>query len=85
MSWIRPKALLRLDRGCSGSVVAVPLSPLDLRPSDRDADDHWRAYRPARTLPVLALPQGDHLLLIASNTAGRPTLAGTTTFLAQPI
>ncbi len=86
MSWIRPKALLRLDRGMfrlsrgrtTFSALASGLPIVMLTTTGA------RTGQP-RTLPVLALPQGDHLLLIASN-YGRPTNPGWYyNLLAQPI
>ena len=39
---------------------------LDFRPSHHHVDDHWCAQWPAAH-PALALPEDDHLVLIASN------------------
>ena len=47
ISWIRPRALVGIDRGV---FLAEPrahhLLCFDVRPPDRHVDDHWRAYRP---------------------------------------
>ena len=86
ISWIRPRALVGIDRGVfrlsrgrttfsalTSGLPIVMLTTTGARTGQR------------RTLPVLALPQGDHLLLIASN-YGRPTNPGWYyNLLAQPI
>ena len=76
MSWIRPRALLGIDRTVfrlsrgrttlSAWVSGLPVIMMTTTGA--------RTGQP-RTLPVLALPDGDHLLLIASN-FGRPTNPG---------
>ena len=68
MSWIRPRALLRIDRTVfrlsrgrttlSAWISGLPIIMLTTTGA--------RTGQP-RTVPVLALPEGDHLVLIASN------------------
>lgn len=76
MSWIRPRALLRLDRGMfrlshgrttfSAVVSGLPIVMLTTTGAHTGQ---------LRTVPVLALPDGDRLILIASN-YGRPSNPG---------
>jgi hypothetical protein len=81
MSWIRPAALLRIDRGMfrlsrgrttfSALVSGLPIVMLTTTGA-RTGE--------LRTVPVLAMPDNDHLILIASN-YGRPSNpVGTTTW-----
>lgn len=73
MSWIPPHALVRIDRAffrlsrgrttLSAWISGLPIIMLTTTGA--------RSGQP-RTLPVLALPDGDHLLVIASN-FGRPS------------
>jgi deazaflavin-dependent oxidoreductase (nitroreductase family) len=68
MSWIRPRALVRIDRGMfrlsrgrttlSAWISGLPIIMLTTTGARSGQ---------ARTLPVLALPEDDHLVLIASN------------------
>ena len=76
MSWIPPRALPRIDHGfyrltggrttLSAWLSGVPIIMLTTTGA--------RTGEP-RTLPVLALPDGDHLVVIASN-FGRPSNPG---------
>ena len=76
MSWIRPAALTRIDRGMfrlsrgrttfSALVSGLPIVMLTTTGA-RTGE--------LRTLPVLAMPDNDHLILIASN-YGRPSNPG---------
>jgi deazaflavin-dependent oxidoreductase (nitroreductase family) len=73
MSWIRPRALVRIDREMfrlsrgrttlSAWISGLPIIMLTTTGARSGQ---------ARTLPVLALPEGDRLVLIASN-FGLPT------------
>lgn len=68
MSWIRPRALVRIDREMfrlsrgrttlSAWISGLPIIMLTTTGARSGQ---------ARTLPVLALPEDDHLVLIASN------------------
>jgi deazaflavin-dependent oxidoreductase (nitroreductase family) len=68
MSWIRPRALVRIDREMfrlsrgrttlSAWISGLPIIMLTTTGARTGQ---------ARTLPVLALPEDDHLVLIASN------------------
>jgi deazaflavin-dependent oxidoreductase (nitroreductase family) len=76
MSWIHPAALLRIDRGMfrlsrgrttfSALFSGLPIVMLTTTGA-RTGE--------LRTLPVLAMPDNDHLILIASN-YGRPSNPG---------
>jgi deazaflavin-dependent oxidoreductase (nitroreductase family) len=76
MSWIPPRTLVRIDRGffritrgrttLSAWISGLPIIMLTTTGA-RTGHPH--------TLPVLALPEGDHLVLIASN-FGRPSNPG---------
>jgi deazaflavin-dependent oxidoreductase (nitroreductase family) len=76
MSWIRPRALLRIERAMfrlsrrrttfSALVSGLPVVMLTTTGA-RTGEE--------RTLPVLAMPDGDQLILIASN-YGRPSNPG---------
>jgi deazaflavin-dependent oxidoreductase (nitroreductase family) len=73
MSWIRPRVVVRIDREVfrltrgrttlSAWVSGLPIIMLTTTGA--------RTGQP-RTLPVLALPEGDHLVVIASN-FGKPS------------
>jgi deazaflavin-dependent oxidoreductase (nitroreductase family) len=76
MSWIPPRALVRIDRAffrisrgrttLSAWISGLPIIMLTTTGA--------RTGQP-RTLPVLAFPEGDHLVLIASN-FGKPSHPG---------
>jgi deazaflavin-dependent oxidoreductase (nitroreductase family) len=76
MSWIRPDALVRIDRGMfrlsrgrttfSALLSGLPIVMLTTTGA--------RTGQP-RTVPVLALPDTDHVILLASN-YGRPSNPG---------
>jgi deazaflavin-dependent oxidoreductase (nitroreductase family) len=76
MSWIRPRALVRVDREMfrlsrgrttlSAWISGLPIIMLTTTGARSGQ---------ARTLPVLALPEDDHLVVIASN-FGLPTNPG---------
>jgi deazaflavin-dependent oxidoreductase (nitroreductase family) len=76
MSWIRPGALVRIDRGMfrltrgrttfSALLSGLPIVMLTTTGA--------RTGQP-RTVPVLALPEVDHVILLASN-YGRPSNPG---------
>jgi deazaflavin-dependent oxidoreductase (nitroreductase family) len=76
MSWIRPGALVRIDRGMfrltrgrttfSALLSGLPIVMLTTTGA--------RTGQP-RTVPVLALPDTDHVILLASN-YGRPSNPG---------
>jgi deazaflavin-dependent oxidoreductase (nitroreductase family) len=76
MSWIPPRALVRVDRAFfkitrgrtswSAWISGLPIIMLTTTGA--------RSGQP-RTVPVLALPEGDHLLVIASN-FGKPANPG---------
>jgi deazaflavin-dependent oxidoreductase (nitroreductase family) len=76
MSWIHPAALMRVDRGMfrlsrgrtTFSALASGLPIVMLTTTGARTGE-------LRTLPVLALPVDDHLILIASN-YGRPSNPG---------
>ena len=76
MSWIRPAAVMRVDRGMfrlsrgrtTFSALASGLPIVMLTTTGARTGE-------LRTLPVLALPVDDHLILIASN-YGRPSNPG---------
>ena len=76
MSWIRPGVVVRIDREVfrlsrSSTTLSALVSGL---PIVMLTTTGARTGQP-RTLPVLALPDGDHLVLIASN-FGRPSNPG---------
>jgi deazaflavin-dependent oxidoreductase (nitroreductase family) len=76
MSWIPPRTLVRLDRAFfritrgrtswSAWISGLPIIMLTTTGA-RSGESH--------TLPVLALPEGDHLVVIASN-MGKPANPG---------